>query len=193
MANLKLIDTLCVEQQKKKADLVEYLNCSPATISNIINRNDCTISLLEQIAKFFDVDSSLFLLVPQCYDKQGFVNRFNLFVEDLIDRKVFNNIYDFCDELDYLDSDYTLISKYRNNKLEIPEKFILYLCRRFKTLSCDWFLNGIGDMYDGNAFSFNKSESYINQLKNRVKELEEKNESLEKSNQTLKQALKLKL
>jgi hypothetical protein len=193
MANLKLIDTLCVEQKKKKSDLVEFLNCSPATISNIINRNDCTISLLGQIASFFDVDSSLFLFVPECRDKKGFAKRFNLFIDDLINRKVYNNIYDFCDNLEYLDSDYILISKYRNSKLEIPEKFILYLCRRFKNLSCDWFLNGEGEMYGGNGFSFNKSESYINQLKNKVKDLEAKNEELEKANEALKQALKLKL
>jgi hypothetical protein len=91
MANLKLIDTLCVEQKKKKSDLVEFLNCSPATISNIINRNDCTISQIETIANFFGIDVNEFFLFPKSDSTpEQFRERFNLFFNDIKEKQICN-------------------------------------------------------------------------------------------------------
>lgn len=125
MANLGLITNFCYEKKKSKNELSEFLGITPATLSKIQRTNDCTISQIEAIAKFFDIDVKEFFLFP-CSDStaEQFKERFNLFFNDIKQRQICNSILSFASYLDYYNPDNSLISKYLNGKIDIPEKTI---------------------------------------------------------------------
>lgn len=188
MANLGLITNFCYEKKKSKNELSEFLGITPATLSKIQRTNDCTISQIEAIAKFFDIDVKEFFLFP-CSDStaEQFQERFNLFFNDIKQRQICNSILSFASYLDYYNPDNSLISKYLNGKIDIPEHFILFLLRKFQNLNPDWFLLGNGEMYK------KENEQILISGNGTNEDLRKEIESLKATNEALKEILKCKL
>lgn len=189
MANLGLITNLCYEKKKSKNELAEFLGLTHATLCKIQKVNDCSISQLETIAKFFDTDVNEFFLFPKSDSTpEQFRERFNLFFNDIKEKQICNSIVSFASYLNYYNPDNSLISKYLSGKIDIPEHFILFLLRKFDNLNPQWFLCGVGEMYserNNQVSTINKDEKF--------NDLQKEIESLKATINALKEILKCKL